>query len=208
MTRGRPKVPHTPPQPLVRDDTDLVTAAPLLWRVHRTTGVHVLSWDALRTWGPLPSMRWDPHPLPVGEHVDGVLYAAPALETALAEAFATTRMVDTASFDPHATAWRPTRHLRLLDLTGGWALRNHAANALSAAPRSTCRAWARVIRATWPDLDGLWTPSTMTGDPTVVLWSPAGGTFPASPGFSRPLGHPTVRAVIRAAATAIGYSLV
>lgn len=35
-------------------------------RVHRTEGDHVLVWNSLRTFG--PALRFDPHPLPKGEH--------------------------------------------------------------------------------------------------------------------------------------------
>lgn len=37
----------------------------IVWRVHRTTGSHVLAWDALREFGPI--LRFDHHPLPRGE---------------------------------------------------------------------------------------------------------------------------------------------
>jgi hypothetical protein len=153
-------------------------------------------------------MRFDPHPLPLGDHPGvGVIYAATDIDTAVAEAFQSTRTVDTVSGHPHLTSWEPARPLRLLDLTGTWALRNHAANSLSAAPRSTCRAWAQVIHETWPDLDGLWVVATTTGDPSVVLWGPAADTFPANPGFSRPLKAPVVLSLMESAAAHCGYRL-
>jgi RES domain-containing protein len=155
----------------------------------------VLAWNQLRTFGPIPTMRYDPHSEPTGMSAEGVLYTATSLATALAETFQATRVVDSRSFAPQVTAWTPTRDLRLLDLTGIWALRNGAAFSLATAPKSTCRAWARQIRATWPDLDGLWTPSTMTGGANVVLWNPAQTSLPASPDFSRPLAEPTVHAI-------------
>ncbi|MDR0416560.1 MAG: RES family NAD+ phosphorylase [Propionibacteriaceae bacterium] len=179
-----------------------------LWRVHRTLGARVSPWNALRTWGPLPTMRFDPHPAPVGDHPGhGVIYTATDLPTALAETYQGTRLIDTVSFAPQATAWRPVRALRLLDLDGGWALRNGAAHVLPGAPTVICRAWARAIHTTWPDLDGLWAPSTMTGRPNVILWSPAADSFPAAPAFSRPLAHPMVTAVIRQIAPTLGYGV-
>jgi len=183
----------------------VVATAPLLWRVHRAAGAHVLPWNALRRFGPLPSMRYDPQPPPPGESAEGVLYATTDPTTGLAEVFQVTRLIDTVSFQPHLTAWAPTRPLRLLDLTGAWALRNSAAHALAAAPRNTVRSWVRAIRAAWPDLDGLWTPSTLTGRPNVVLFNPAADGFPPAPAFSRPLGHPVVRAIVARAAADIGY---
>ena len=190
-----PKVPRIPPAVLVHDPGDILTVRPLLWRIHRTQGAHVLAWNQLRSYGPIPTMRYDPQPEPAAPSAEGVLTTATSLATALTETFQVTRVVDSRSFGARVTAWTPTRDLRLLDLTGGWALRNGAAFALATAPKSTCRAWVRRIRATWPDLDGLWAPSTMTGGTNVVLWNPARTSFPAAPDFSRPLADPTLRAI-------------
>lgn len=154
-------------------------------------------------------MRHDPQPEPAGSSVEGVLYTATSLATALAETFQATRVVDSRSFAPQVTAWTPTRALRLLDLTGSWALRNGAAFPPPTAPKSTCRAWARQIRATWPDLDGLWAPSTMTGCTNVVLWNPARTSFPAAPDLSRPLAEPIFYAIAnRIAVGELGYRVI
>lgn len=204
---NRPKMPRTPPAALVHDPDDVLTVQPLLWRIHRTQGPHVLAWNELRTFGPIATMRYDPQP--AASSVEGVLYTATSLVTALAEAFQATGVVDSRSFAPQFTAWTPTRALRLLDLTGNWALRNGAAFALATAPKSTCRAWARQIRTTWPDLDGLWAPSPMTGSTTIVLWNPARTSLPAAPDFSRPLAEPTLRAVAaRLARQDLGYRMI
>jgi hypothetical protein len=176
-----------------------------LWRLHRSGGAHVIGWSELRRLGPLPSMRFDPHPPPLGDSAEGVMCAATDVATALAEVFQATRLIDTDSFGPVLTAWQPSRTLRLLDLGGGWPLRNGAAHALTAAKRSTCRAWARAIRSTWPDLDGLRSLSTMTGKPVVVLFSPAADSFPGLPAFSRPLGHPALRLLAESVASELGY---
>ena len=206
MSPARPKVPHVPPAPLIRDDDDVLSIRTVLWRIHRTEGEHVRGWSELRTFGPLPSMRYDPQASQIGDHSEGVLYAAMDLVTALAEVFQASRTIDVVSFAPRATAWIPTRPLSLLDLTGTWTLRNGAASSLAQAPRSTCRRWARVIHDTWPEMDGLWAPSTMTGRPIVVLWDTAGDSFPARPEFSRQLSTPVLLTVIRRVArTEIGY---
>lgn len=204
-----PKVPRTPPAALVHEPGDVLTVRPVLWRIHRTQGGHVLAWNRLRPFGPLATMRYDPHPEPTGTSAEGVLYTATSLATALAETFQATRVVDSRSFAPQVTAWTPTRDLRLLDLNGSWALRNGAAFSLATAPKSTCRAWARQIRATWPDLDGLSTPSTMTGGTNVVLWNPAHSSLPAAPDFSRPLAEPTLHAITtRIARHELGYRVI
>lgn len=206
--RPKPKAPQAPPQFLVAAPADVIDYTGTLWRVHRTTGEHVLPWNALRTYGPLPSMRWDPHPGSVpGPHPEGVLYASADIATALAEVYQMTRVIDTRTGTPRLTAWQPVRPLRLLDLSRTWLIRNGASAVLPAAPRSTCRRWACAIHATWPHLDGLTVPSTMTGGPNVVLCNAAADSIPESPSFSRALAHPLVWSIAQAAAEEIGYRI-
>jgi len=202
----RSKTPRTPPDRLTRDADDVIDHAGILWRIHRTAGEHVLPWNGFRTFGPLPSMRWEPHP---GERptqcAEGVLYAAGDVTTCLAEVYQDTRVIDTYAAGATLTGWQPLRPLRLLDLSGTWPLRNSASAALSAAPRAVSRRWARAIRTAWPDIDGLSAPSTMTGRRNVVLWSPAADSLPDLPEFSRPLSTSVVWSIVHAAATEIGY---
>jgi hypothetical protein len=206
--RPKAKAPRTPPEQLIREPDDTADYSDTLWRVHRTEGEHVLPWNTLRTYGPLPSMRWDPHPGPQpSSQAEGVLYAAADVATSLAEVYQTTRVIDTRAGAPTLTAWQPQRRLRLLDLSGTWLLRNTASVALLAAPRSVCRRWTRAIYTTWPDLDGLYVPSTMTGRPNIVLWNAAADAIPTMPLFSRPLTHPLVWSIAQAAAAEIGYRI-
>lgn len=206
--RPKPKAPRTPPEQLIREPDDNIDYSGTLWRVHRTEGEHILPWNTLRTFGPLPSMRWDPHPGPQpSSHADGVLYAAADVATSLAEVYQTTRVIDTRANAPTLTAWQPQRRLRLLDLSGTWLLRNTASAALLAAPRSICRRWARAIYTTWPELDGLYVPSTMTGRPNIVLWNAAADSIPTMPSFTRPLTPPLVWSIGQAAAAEIGYRI-
>lgn len=174
-----------PPGLLVREAGDITAYDAPLWRIHPTIGPHARAWDDLRAWGPAADCRWEPHPEPVGIHDgEGVMYAATDLATAVVETFHKTGRIDPSSGRPKGTSWSPTRPLRLLNLTDDWALRNGASASLTSAPQSTCRSWARVIRRTWPDLDGLCTPSTLTGRNNVTLWAPAADTFPdAGPAF-------------------------
>lgn len=154
-------------------------------------------------------MRWGPHPgSHPTDHPDGVLYAGTDLATSLAEVYQTTRVIDTRAGAPRLTARESTRPLQLLDLSGTWLLRNSASAALLGAPRSTCRRWARAIYTTWPELDGLQAPSTMTGRLNVVLWSAAADSIPAAPSFSRPLAQPLVWSLVVAAAAEIAYQIV
>lgn len=153
-------------------------------------------------------MRWDPHPsTQPAIHTEGVLYAAFDIATSLAEVYQTTRLIDTRTGAPALTGWQPQRPLRLLDLSSTWLLRNGASTALLAASRSTCQHWACAIYTSWPDIDGLYTPSPLTGRSNTVLRNAAADSLPAMPAFSRPLTHPLVWSIAQAAAAQIGYHL-
>ena len=208
VTSQRPKVPTAPAGALTCEPADVLSIRPTLWRIHRVRGAHVPPWNGFRTFGPLLSARYDPHPEPTADHPGfGITYAATDLTTSVAEVFQSSRTV-TITDDLALTAWSPTRDLHLLDLTGTWALRNGAAQALSAARRPTCRAWSAAIRSTWPDLDGLWAPSTMTGLPIVALYEPAADSFPDTPAFTRPLDTPMIWTLIKDAGESINYRVV
>lgn len=109
------------------------------------------------------------------------------------------------SSDLALTGWVPTRDLRLLDLASDWALRNGASASLHSAPKPTCRAWARAIHTTWPDIDGLLTASTMTGNEMCVLFTAAEDTFPARPAPARVLDDPALRGIIDSVHHALGW---
>lgn len=204
----RPKVPRTPPEDLQRRPEDLLQAQPALWRIHRTQGKHVIAWNGFRVFGPVAAARYDPHPEPRADHPgDGISYTALDLKTSVAEVFQATRRIDPSTGAPYATSWTPTRPLQLLDLTGDWALSNGAAASLAQAGRPTCRSWSCAIHQTWPDLDGLWAPSTMTGRPMVVLYEPAASAMPAFPAFSEPLAAPVLWSVLARIAGEIGYQI-
>ena len=206
--RPKPRAPRTPPEQFKSEPGDHISYTGALWRVHRTEGEYVLPWNTLRTYGPLPSMRWDPHPgAQPSLGLQGVLYAAADIATSLAKTYQTTRVIDTRTGAPALSAWHSHRELRLLDLSGRWLVRNSASAALLAAPRSTCRRWAHAIHTTWPELDGLYVPSTMTGSPNLVLWNAAADSIPAMPSFSRSLSHPFVWSITEAAAAEIGYHI-
>ncbi|RIJ76783.1 hypothetical protein D1871_10480 [Nakamurella silvestris] len=76
-----------------------------------------------------------------------------------------------------------------------------------AAPRSTCRAWARAIHQTWDDVDGLLSPSTMTSRTMVTLFERAADSIPPRPQFARPLTNPYVWNVVADAAREVGYTI-
>lgn len=192
-----------PPEHLHTLESDVV-----LWRVHRTSGDHVVPWDQLRYWGPAATMRFDPHEPPPRVRERGVSYAALSVPTALAEVFQRTRVINARRGSPYLTAWSPSRPLTLLDLTRTWPIQAGASHALDAGRRDHCRAWARATHTARPDLDGLWYHSSMTGGDAVTLFTHSADSFPDRPILSLPLDHPGLRGHLLAAGAQIGYRVV
>lgn len=201
---GRSKVPQRPSRPLEWDAADVLTRGvdQVLWRIHKTRGAYPTAWNDYRMVGPLPGLRWDPHPpgQPANHHGCGVLYAAYDLNTCLAEVFQAGNRIDTTGSSPYATAWNLTRPLRLLNLTGDWPMRMGAAHALLSAPRSTCKNWAHAIweasRTSNHPVDGLDVRSTVTGKNMPVLFSASQSALPAAPDFTSPLDGPKVLTLV------------
>lgn len=187
----------------------MLDTATVLWRVHRTSGEHVVvPWNRLRYWGPGATMRFDPHEPPPHAQSRGVSYAALSVPTALAEVFQRTRVINTRRGAPYLTAWSPARPLTLLDLTGAWPIQAGASYAINTGRRDYCRAWARAIHSMRPDLDGLWQHSAMTGADAVTLFTHSADSFPDRPLLSLPLNHPGLRGHLLAATTEIAYRVV
>ncbi|WP_347352180.1 RES family NAD+ phosphorylase [Intrasporangium sp.] len=206
--RAHPKTPRRPAGPLTRTDADLVRVRSAMWRIAATQGEHVLGWDELRAYGPLRTMRWDPHHEPPREQPDrAVLYASPDPRTALAEKYQKYREVDPWTDAPYLYGWTSSRDLVLLDVRGGWPLRNGASATLPTGPRNVCRAWAEAILDTWEDLDGIITGSAMDGRDTYALFPQARSSTPPTPLHARALAHPHVYAYVHRWVAEIGYGI-
>lgn len=196
----------------IRDDEYRVVATDeLWWRVHRTTGEHVLAWNAFREHG--PHLRFDPHPPPARHHDGvGVWYGASRPTPALAEAFQAERTIDRFRGDPYLTGLRFTREIRLLDLAadsaGAWPTRAGGTFALSTGPHSITQRWARRITEAFPHLDGLRYNSRFAREPCIALFVPAVAAMPARPMLSVPLTHPGLASRIAKAAQRLGYLVV
>jgi hypothetical protein len=202
-----------PPSPqqlraLARQDDDVLAVAThtVLWRIHATTGGHVVPWNQLRRFGPLDG-RFDPHQPPPHEQAEGVLYLALDAPTCLAEVFQSTRVVNRTDRAPYLTGFRLTRTVRLLDLHGTWITRAGGSQAVNtSARRALTQAWARAIRAAHPELDGLWHPSSMyAGRPCVTLFERAADALPEQAEVSLPLSHPALADALAVAAAEVGY---
>jgi len=209
------KLPDPPSPAALRDrapiDDHVRRVGPdtLLWRIHNTVGEHVLGWNQLRRFGPATG-RFDPHPLSPGmADQQGVLYlAVQRVEVALAEVFQRARRVDVTAGQPWLTGLRLARSLDVLDLSVTWPTLAGASQTLCSGPRPRAGAWARCIAQAWPDLGGLWYPSSMLGGGyCVALWLPAADAVPTSPEISTPLSHPSLWGPLALACERIGYRI-
>jgi hypothetical protein len=164
----------------------------------------------MRSYGPLPGARFDPYPEPVAESTtERVLYASETLLTALAERFQHNREIRRADPNrPVVYGWFASRALRLLDLSGAGAAALGASHAISGYRKDVTRSWARALRATWPEADGLMYASAMTGQLCVALCAPASDSLPPAPAFARGIDLPAAvwQQVLRDAAAELGYT--
>lgn len=196
----------------IRDDEyRIISTDELWWRVHRTTGDHVLAWNAFREHG--PHLRFDPHPPPARHHPGiGIWYGASNPTPALAEAFQNSRTIDRFRGQPYLTALKFTRPIKLLDLAtdsgGAWPTRAGGTFALSTGPHSITQRWARRITEAFPGLDGLRYNSRFAGQPCLALFTPAASAMPTRPALSLPLSHPGLALRITGAAQKLGYLVV
>jgi hypothetical protein len=197
---------------LLRPDEDIVAvhSGTRLVRVFAAAGRHQQRWNTFRTTGPLPHARFDPQAPGDGETAgQGVLYFGLTVRTSVAEVFQQTSVVDRNTRRPHLVVFQPRRTLRLLDLTGLWPTRAGASQEISSGPKDVTQAWARAIRAAFPDLDGLWYRSSMdAGDPAVCLWDPPAATaLPERPDILLPLDYPGLDLPLARVCESLNYTL-
>ena len=189
---------------------DLRPTTELLWRIHKTGGGYPSAWNDFRATGPLPQMRWDPHPPPVGaDPFYGVLYASTDFRTAVAEVFQSTKRIDAYTGEPKVSTFVPDRPLQLLELFcdgAPWLIRHDASHSLMHGRKSTCRNWAHAIREDAPHVDGLWVESTMTGEATTVLFSPAAAALPTAARDGALLTSPLILKALEDVAASLGPS--
>jgi hypothetical protein len=191
------------------EDVLAVASHTVLWRVHATTGEHVVQWNRMRHFGPLVGCRFDPHEPPPHEQPAGVLYLAIDVASCIAEVYQATRVVNRLDRAPYLTGLRLTRTVRLLDLHGTWPTRAGASQAInSTGRRDVTRGWARAIHQAFPTLDGLWHPSSMNaGEPCVTLFETAEDALPDEAVVSVPLSHPTLADALATMTDTLGYTL-
>lgn len=205
------KLPDPDPAVIASKGTVVAVVHTHLWRLHAPAGRHPTRWDQLRAYGPIASARYDPWlPPPQDRTADpvttGVGYFGFDVPTCLAEVFQTSRHISIYRDGLQLSAFLPTRPLRLLDLREAWPITIGASHAINSGPKNRCRVWAHAIRSVHPGHNGfLYT--GMAGRSCVVLYSPPGDVFPATPDFTKALADPGLAPYIADAAEQIGYAL-
>jgi hypothetical protein len=218
VSEACPAPPATLPTPA---KGDAVATAERLTRIYTRGGFHPTTWPRFRHDGPLGRARFDHHPEPFAtDRAEGVMYLASAsktrggqlvsgLETALAESFQDTRVIDRNRANPWCVIWTPTRPLNLLDLDSRWTARAGGNAALTSGPRDVSREWARAIHTQLPDLDGLtWRSSVLTVGQAIVLFERAKDTLPNLPDLNRSLADPAMHGPVTSCAANVGYLVI
>lgn len=206
------KVPPIPPAEFITEDEHLTQYEGPLWRLFRTEGPHALPWNELRHYGPVPNMRFDPHPEPKAIHPNvGVSYTASLPFTAIGEVFQQFRVIDRTSGRPTLTSWFPARPLKLLNLTTNWPVKNGAAAAMMMGSKRNTQAWARAIHEEHgQELDGLFHQSSINNQPLITLFtrSERVPAFPQRVGFSVLLSDTGADEIVDEARRILGYRVV
>ena len=208
-----PKVPRRPsPERLesLNPEVRTVPAGSLIWRIYFRSGLHPTNWRDFRYVGPIDA-RFDHHVVDEPTRQDrAVMYGADHPTTCLAEVFQKTRIVNRWHREPWLVGLETKSPMRLLDLTGTFPTRSGASMGLMTGPRSVSRTWARAFRDSYPEIHGLYYPSSMHANrPAMVLTERAAeaGVMPEQPSLHRSLGDPAILSILRNAARELGYAL-
>ena len=208
-----PKVPRRPSPELLgslNPEVGTVPAGSVIWRIYFRGGFHPTNWKDFRYVGPIDA-RFDHHVGNEPARQDrAVLYGADDPITCLAEVFQRTRVMNRWHREPWLVGFETDKPMRLLDLTGAFPTRAGASMGLMTGSRSVSRTWARAFHDSFPEIDGLYYPSSMHANrPAMVLNERArdAGVMPDQTGFHRSLGDPAILSILRNAAHALGYAL-
>ena len=185
-----------------------------LHRIYYRGGAHPTRWNALRHFGPTGA-RFDHH-LPDAEgrgqlQERGITYAAADILTCVAEVFqGTLRTIRRTQRSPWLVSFALESDVRLLDLTGTFALRAGASMKLMSGPVSYAQNWAHGFYEVYTDIHGLYYPSSMTNRPAVAFNErlEAVAVSPQTPTFHRALSDPLMLTRLRNAARELNYGLV
>lgn len=183
-----------------------------LWRIYFQGTSYPTTWATFRHDGPLLTARFDHHLSPSREQERGILYAAEAITTCVAEVFQDKRLIDTRDRLPWLVGFRLRRDVSLLHLTGNWPTAAGASMLINAGRRDRGRAWSRAIYDAYPHVEGLYYCSSMNAGPegappAVALYERAVDALDPSPIFHRELADPSLLDPLRRVALELGYGL-
>ena len=179
-----------------------------LWRIYFQGTAYPTHWGSFRHYGPLLSARFDHHLSPSREQERGILYAATAIVTCVAEVFQDKRLIDTHDRLPWLVGFQLRRDVSVLDLTGNWPTAAGTSMLISAGRRDRARAWSRAIYDAYPHVEGLRYCSSMyANQPAVALYERAVDSIDPSPIFHRELADPSLLDPLRRFAAELRYGL-
>lgn len=211
----RAKLPRTPDRQRLRGLAPAlvpIRAGTLVHRIYRRGGVYRSSWSTLRDFGPTDA-RFDHHALDAtgAPHRQdrAIGYYARDIPTALAETFQSGRLVDRYRDQPWLASFQLVRDLRVLDLTGTFAVQAGASMKLVSGPRSWSQNWSQAFYECYPDIEGIYYPSSLTNAPAMAVYDRAltSSPFPTAPLLHRALADPLLIDALREATAQIGYDL-
>lgn len=194
----------------LRPAVKIVEPGQLFWRVYFRCSHHPTKWSDLRHVGPVDA-RFDHH---LGDRptqqARAVLYMASDPVIAIAEVFQKTRVINRWHKEPWLVGFELAAPVHLLDLSGSFVTRASASMGLMTGARSVGRNWSRGFYAAYPEIEGLWYPSSMhANQPAIMLndRAAAAGVIPPQSSFHRAFGDPAILSLVKNAAYALGYAL-
>lgn len=190
-------------------------AGSLVSRIFFASGAYAVRWNTYRHFGPLNG-RFDHHELDADgfpcEDSRGIMYVATGdyqFPVTLAEVFQSERMIDRYVNTPTYAAFRMTRDVVLLDLTGTFPTAAGASMAIHTGNREIARKWSRLFYDTYPQIDGLYYCSSMhSHQPVVALYERSRDTLPDKPEVHRALADNAFQNLIFKNAEQIGYNVI
>lgn len=180
-----------------------------VWRIYFQGGRHPTAWNEFRSYGPTNS-RFDHHTYPKREQGRAIVYGSAgrqAIVTCLAEVFQDTRHINTTDRDPWLCCFRLARGLKLLNTSSEWPVRAGGNMAINSGVRHRSREWSRAIYRHYPEVEGIWYPSSLTNQPSVALYERALSALPAAVTLNLSLRDPSLFGDLTHAASRLGYTM-
>jgi hypothetical protein len=202
-------LPPAPKKFPVAPEAYRLEAGVMLWRIYFRAGQRATAWNAFRHLGPTNS-RFNHHTFPKRIQDRGIIYATTgrdAICTALAETFQDTRLIDRYRDEPWIVGFSLAKDLILLNTGGSWPVRAGGNMAINSGSRKNARDWSRAIYRSYPNIRGIFYPSSLTNQPCVALYERAAKNLPVMPAFNESLASPKLFAGLTQLASRLNYAL-